>query len=184
MTRAFARRPGKFGFTISRQIDRAGAEPECQLREYPSQGNATPVTTFIPIDYTAEDFTRIGETFDGLLDAVGKTTYLRCRRLLKPGAIFAGTDVGPWCQTLLLVIWFSITKSKKVIVAMPRPIARFVDILKARMEAGELRAVIDRRYPLENIADAYRYVETGQKTGIVVITVKQSDSMAKHNPND
>lgn len=123
------------------------------------------------IDYTKEDFTRIGEAFDGVLDAVGKTTYLRCRRLLKPGAIFAGTDVGPWGQTLLLVIWFSLVKSKKVVVAMPRPIARFVDILKARMEAGQLRAVIDRRYPLEQIADAYRYVETGQKTGIVVIDV-------------
>jgi NADPH:quinone reductase-like Zn-dependent oxidoreductase len=125
------------------------------------------------IDYTAEDFTRIGETFDGIFDAVGKTTYLRCRRLLKPGAIFAGTDVGPWCQTLLLVIWFSLTGSKKVVVAMPRPIPRFADILKARMEAGELRAVIDRRYPLEAIADAYRYVETGQKAGIVVIKVKE-----------
>ena len=124
------------------------------------------------VDYTSEDFTRIGETFDGLLDAVGKTTFLRCRRLLKPGAVFAGTDVGPWGQTLLLVIGTSITGSRRVVVALPRPIDGFVDFLKARMEAGELRAVIDRRYPLEAIADAYRYVETGQKTGIVVIDVR------------
>ena len=124
------------------------------------------------IDYTREDFTRIGDTFDGLLDAVGKTTYLRCRRLLKPDVKFVGTDLGPWCQTLLLMIWSAITGRRRVTIAMPRPVPGFVDLLKARMKAGEFRAVIDRRYSLEAIADAYRYVETGQKTGIVVINVR------------
>jgi len=123
------------------------------------------------IDYTKEDFTRIGDRFDGLLDAVGKTTYLRCRRLIKPGARFVGTDFGPWCQTLLLTVWSAITRRGNVTIAIPRPVPGFVDLLKARMEAGEFRAVIDRRYSLEAIADAYRYVETGQKTGIVIINV-------------
>jgi NADPH:quinone reductase-like Zn-dependent oxidoreductase len=123
------------------------------------------------VDYTKEDFTRIGERFDGLLDAVGKTTYLRCRRLLKPAAMFVGTDMGPYGQTLLLTIWSAITRRGRVTVPMPRNVPGFVDFLKARMEAGEFRAVIDRRYPLEAIADAYRYVELGQKTGIVVIDV-------------
>ena len=123
------------------------------------------------IDYTKGDFTRGGEKFDGLLDAVGKTTYLRCRRLLKPQAMFVGTDMGPWGQTLLLTIWSAITRRGRVTVPFPRPMPGFADLLKARMEAGEFRAVIDRRYPLEAIADAYRYVETGQKTGIVVINV-------------
>jgi NADPH:quinone reductase-like Zn-dependent oxidoreductase len=124
------------------------------------------------VDYTKEDFTRIGETFDGLLDAVGKTTYLRCRRLLKPHAIFAATDMGPWCQTLLLMVWSAMTRRRKVTIPIPRPVPGFVSLLKARMQAGEFRAVIDRRYPLEQIADAYRYVETEQKTGIVVISVR------------
>lgn len=124
------------------------------------------------IDYTKEDFTRIGETFDGLLDAVGKTTYLRCRRLLKPGAMFVGTDMGPYGQTLLFTAWKALTGRGRVTVPMPRPIPGFIDMLKARMEAGQLRAVVDRRYPLEAIVDAYRYVETGQKTGIVVIDVR------------
>jgi NADPH:quinone reductase-like Zn-dependent oxidoreductase len=124
------------------------------------------------IDYTREDFTRIGETFDGLLDAVGKTTYLRCRRLLKPGAMFVGTDMGPWCQTLLLTIWRAITRRGRVTIAIPRHVPGFVDLLRARMEAGEFRAVIARQYPLEAIADAHRYVETGRKTGIVVIRVR------------
>lgn len=124
------------------------------------------------IDYTREDFTRIGEAFDCMLDAVGKTTYLRCRRLLKPGAVFAGTDVGPWAQTLLLVMWFAITGSRRVIVAMPRPIAGFAQLMGDHIEAGTFRAVIDRRYPLEQIREAYAYVEKGQKTGIVVINVR------------
>ncbi len=127
------------------------------------------------VDYTAENFTRIGETFDCILDAVGKTTYLRCRRLLKPGALFGATDMGPWGQTLLLYFWSSISGRKRVVIAMPRPAPGFVDYLKARMEAGEFRAVIDRRYKLEAIADAYRYVETGQKTGIVVINVRPGE---------
>jgi NADPH:quinone reductase-like Zn-dependent oxidoreductase len=124
------------------------------------------------IDYTKEDFTRIGETFDGVLDAVGKTTYLRCRRLLKASAMFVGTDLGPYGQTLLLTMWRAITGRGRVTVPIPRNVPGFVDVLKARMEAGEFRAVIDRHYPLEAIADAYRYVETGQKTGIVVIHVR------------
>lgn len=129
------------------------------------------------IDYTRADFTRIGDTFDGVLDAVGKTTYLRCRRLLKPGARFVGTDLGPWCQTVLLTVWSAITGRRKVTIAMPKPVPGFVDLLKARMEAGEFRAVIDRRYSLDAIADAYRYVETGRKTGIVLI-----DVVAPENP--
>jgi len=130
------------------------------------------------IDYTAEDFTRIGETFDCVLDAVGKASYFPCRRLLKPGGMFAATDAGPGGQTLLLAAWSYVTGSKRVRTVMPRPVERFVDYLKERMEAGEFRAVIDRRYPLDAIADAYRYVEQGQKTGIVVINVTPVNDQA------
>jgi NADPH:quinone reductase-like Zn-dependent oxidoreductase len=124
------------------------------------------------IDYTTEDFTRISENFDGVLDAVGKTTYLRCRRLLKPEAMFVGTDMGPYGQTLMFTLWRSLTGRGRVGVPIPKNVPGFVDMLKARMAAGQFRAIIDRRYPLEAIADAYRYVEKGQKTGIVVINVR------------
>lgn len=125
------------------------------------------------VDYTAQNFTRIGETFDFVLDAVGKTTYFRCRKLLKPDGVFAATDLGPWCQNLLLTLVSSITRSHRVIFPLPHSggARAFVDFLKARMEAGEFRAVIDREYPLEAIAEAYRYVESEQKTGVVVIDV-------------
>jgi NADPH:quinone reductase-like Zn-dependent oxidoreductase len=123
------------------------------------------------IDFTTQDFTRIGESFDVVFDAVGKTTFFRCRRLLRSGGVFGATDLGPWCQNPLLAIWSSITGSGRVVFPLPKGSKAFVGFLRARMEAHEFRAVIDREYPLEAIADAYRYVETGQKTGIVVINV-------------
>jgi NADPH:quinone reductase-like Zn-dependent oxidoreductase len=123
------------------------------------------------IDYTAEDFTAIGKTFDFMLDAVGKLSFLRCRKLLKPGGTFAATDLGPWSQNILLSLWSSLTGSKRVIFPMPAADRDLVEYLKARIEAGDLRAVIDRHYRLDEVAEAYRYVETAQKTGIVVIDV-------------
>jgi len=130
------------------------------------------------VDYTAEDFTRVGEIFDFVVDAVGKTSFFRCRKLLKPDGIFAATDLGPWGQNVVLMLWSSITRSHWVFIAVPGRIGGFVDFLKARMEAGQFRAVVDRKYPLAAIADAYRYVETGQKTGIVVIDVAAADESA------
>jgi NADPH:quinone reductase-like Zn-dependent oxidoreductase len=123
------------------------------------------------VDYTAQDFTQIGDTYDFVLDAVGKTTYFRCRRLLGPRGIFAATDLGPWCQNPLLAIWSSLIRSNRVLFPLPKSSKTFVEFLRARVETGEFRAVIDRRYPIKAIADAYRYVETGQKAGIVVINV-------------
>jgi len=123
------------------------------------------------IDYTAEDFTRIGESFDFVFEAVGKTSFFRCRRLLKPNGTFMATDIGPWGEYLPLIIWSLIAKNNRVLVPLPPRGSgqSFVEFLKALIEAGQFRAVIDRRYPLDAIADAYRYVETGQKVGIVVI---------------
>lgn len=129
------------------------------------------------VDYTAGDFTRLGERFDVVLDAVGKLSFFRCRRLLKSSGTFMATDVGPWGQNLPLVIWSLIAKNHRVLVPLPPRGGghAFVEFLKARMEAGQLRAIIDRKYPLDAIADAYRYVETGQKVGIVVINVAPSE---------
>jgi NADPH:quinone reductase-like Zn-dependent oxidoreductase len=127
------------------------------------------------VDYISEDFTRIGETFDFVVDAVGKTSFFRCRRLLKSGGVFAATDLGPWGQNLFLAMWSSMTRSNRVVMPAPRRINGFIDYMKSRMEAGEFRAIIDRKYALEAIADAYRYVETGQKVGIVVINVVALD---------
>jgi NADPH:quinone reductase-like Zn-dependent oxidoreductase len=131
------------------------------------------------VDYTSEDFTGIGEIFDVVVDAVGKTSYFRCRKLLKPEGVFAATDLGPWGQNVALAMWSSITRSNRVVIAAPGRINGFVGFLKSRMEAGQFRAVIDRKYPLAAIANAYRYVETGQKVGIVVIDVAAADESQK-----
>jgi NADPH:quinone reductase-like Zn-dependent oxidoreductase len=127
------------------------------------------------IDYESQDFTAIGETFDFVLDAVGKSSYFGCRRLLNSGGVFSATDLGPWGQVALLAIWSSIIGSGRVIFPFPKASKAFIEFLKARIEAGEYRAVIDRRYALDEIVEAYRYVETGQKIGNVVIDVTSSD---------
>jgi NADPH:quinone reductase-like Zn-dependent oxidoreductase len=121
------------------------------------------------VDYEDQDYAGIGRSFDFVLDAVGKTSYFHCRRLLKPHGVFAATDLGPYNQNLTLLLWAGIFRTKKIVFPLPKSSKGFVEFLEARMEAGELRAVIDRTYALEDIRDAYRYVESGQKTGIVVI---------------
>ena len=133
----------------------------------------------------AADFPRIEGRFDFVLDAVGKISFFRCRRLLKPGGIFAATDMGPWMQDVPLTIWSLVTRSNRVVIPLPaRGSARtFVEFLKARMEAGQYRAVIDRKYKLDAIADAYRYVETGQKAGIVLIEVGEGSIPSAQNDN-
>ena len=128
------------------------------------------------IDYTHEDFTAIGETYNFVLDAVGKTTFFRCRKLLKPGGTFSATDLGPLWQNIALSGWSSITRGSRVVFPLPKASESAVTFLRNRMAAGEFRSVIDRRYSLDEIVDAYRYVETQQKTGIVVI----SDPSASH----
>jgi NADPH:quinone reductase-like Zn-dependent oxidoreductase len=130
------------------------------------------------VDHTAQDFTLIGKTFDAVFDAVGKTTFLRCRGLLKPTGVFASTDLGPWGQNPLFAIGSWLLNSRRVLFPLPNggTAKAFVEALKTRMEAGEFRAVIDRAYALDAIADAYRYVETEHKTGIVVIHTQPFDT--------
>jgi len=123
------------------------------------------------IDYSVGDFTRLGERFDVVADVVGKTSYFRCRKLLKRDGTYVATDLGAWGQNVVLALGSAITRSGRVVVATPTRIGGFVGFLRDRMEAGQFRGIVDRRYPLEEIADAYRYVETGQKVGIVVIDI-------------
>ena len=99
------------------------------------------------VDYTCEDFTHIGERFDFVVDAVGKTSFFRCRRLLKPDGIFAATDLGAYWQNVVLALWSSIARRKRVVIVTPGRIEGFVGFLKGRMEAGQFTAVIDRKYP-------------------------------------
>jgi NADPH:quinone reductase-like Zn-dependent oxidoreductase len=116
------------------------------------------------IDYLQEDFTRNGRTYDVIFD--GKHSYRRCRRSLAPGGLFVETDLGFMWHVPLLAL-----TSKRVKLGVAKYRKEDVLFLKELVDAGEYRAVIDRRYPLEDVVEATRYVETGQKTGNVVLTV-------------
>jgi len=123
------------------------------------------------IDYTKDDFTKDGRTYDVIFDAVGKTSVPRCKSSLRPGGIYLETDLGYLWQNLLFVLLTAKFGRKKVMIVVPKENKENVLFLKEMIEAGKYRAVIDRRYPLEQIVEATKYVETGQKTGNVVITI-------------
>jgi NADPH:quinone reductase-like Zn-dependent oxidoreductase len=120
------------------------------------------------IDYTKEDFTKNGETYDIIVDAVSKSSFSDSIRSLKKEGIYV--VAGP-SFPLLQKLWTSMTSSKKVKFG-PDP-AKNEDLvyLKELIEAGKIRAAIDRRYPLEQIVEAHRYVDKGHKKGNVVVTV-------------
>jgi NADPH:quinone reductase-like Zn-dependent oxidoreductase len=121
------------------------------------------------IDYTLEDFTKNGQTYDVIFDAVGKHSFGRSRRSLNHGGSYLATD---GFQNLILTLWTSRFGGKKVIFQIPpRYSKKDVLFLKELIEARRYRAVIDRSYPLEDVVEATRYVETEQKTGNVVLTV-------------
>lgn len=123
------------------------------------------------IDYTREDFSKNGKTYDVIFDAVGKHSFRRCRGSLKREGRYLATDLGFGWQNPVLALWSSRFGRKKVLFPIPRYTKKDVLFLKGLIEAGEYRAVIDRRYPLEQVVEATRYVETEQKTGNVVLTV-------------
>jgi NADPH:quinone reductase-like Zn-dependent oxidoreductase len=123
------------------------------------------------IDYLEEDFTKNGETYDVIFDAVGKHSFRRCRRSLKRGGIYVETDPGFMWHVPLLALLTRWIGDKKVALGIARYTKKDLLFLKELIEAGKYRAVIDRRYPLEDVVEATRYVETGQKTGNVVLTV-------------
>ena len=126
------------------------------------------------VDYTKEDFTKSGETYDIIFDTVGKTTFSRCKNSLK--------EKGFYLQTVMMLsdlkgLWYSMTTGKKVVgglaskgIPLPKQPEDLV-ILKELIEAEKVKPVIDRRYPLEQIPEAHRYVDKGHKKGNVVITV-------------
>jgi NADPH:quinone reductase-like Zn-dependent oxidoreductase len=122
------------------------------------------------IDYTKEDFTKSGQTYDIIFDAVSKTSFSRCKSSLKQRGVYLTVD---W--PLLQALWTSMVGSKKVIFGMASQNPEDLIFLKELIEAGKLKSVIDRRYPLEQTAEAHRYVEKGHKKGNVVITVEHDN---------
>ena len=129
-------------------------------------------------DYTKEDFTKDDMKYDFVFDAVGKSSYGKCKALLKPGGVYISSELGWMVQNLFFSLISAIFGSlpgqagKKVKFPYPPNIMRSVLLIKKLMEKGKFKPVIDRSYPLREVAEAFRYVLKGQKTGNVVITLR------------
>lgn len=123
------------------------------------------------IDYLSDDFTKNGETYDAIFDAVGKHSFRRCQASLKERGTFLETDLGFGWHVPLLILATRWIGDKKVILPIPVYSKEDVLTVKELVEAGRYRSIIDRTYPLEDVVEATRYVETGEKTGNVVLIV-------------
>ncbi len=131
------------------------------------------------IDYTKEDFTKEDQKYSFVFDAVGKSSFFKCRRLLQQGGVYISSDLGYMAQNVFLPLITPIIKpmigNKKTVFPIPTDIRRSILLIKKLIEQGKFKAVIDRKYPLEQIVEAYKYVEKGQKIGNVVITVEHNN---------
>jgi NADPH:quinone reductase-like Zn-dependent oxidoreductase len=123
------------------------------------------------IDYTKDDFTKNGQLYDVVLDAVGKSSFFKCKKILKPRGIYFSTELGYLAQNVFLPPLTPLFSSKKVKFPIPTDSKEDIIFFKELIESGNYKAVIDRRYPLEQIIEATKYVETEQKTGNVIITI-------------
>jgi NADPH:quinone reductase-like Zn-dependent oxidoreductase len=123
------------------------------------------------IDYTTQDFTNTRQTFDFIFDSVGKSSFGKCKPLLNKKGIYISTELGKHSENIFLALITPILGSKKVLFPIPTISKEDVVFLKELVEKGKYKPVIDRRYFLEQIVEAYKYVETGQKTGNVVISL-------------
>ena len=123
------------------------------------------------VEYLREDFTKNGKTYDVVFDAVGKHSFRRCRHSLEPGGVYIETDLGFMWHVPPLALLTRWIGDKRVTLPIPKYTQENVLFVKELIEAGKFQAVIDRRYPLEDVVEATKYVETGQKTGNVVLIV-------------
>jgi NADPH:quinone reductase-like Zn-dependent oxidoreductase len=124
------------------------------------------------IDYTQEDFTQSGETYDVIIDILGRSSFSRCTGLLAENGRYVRAS---WkMRELLQMLWTKLSGSRKVICVMSPQSTHQLLSVKELIEAGKIKSVIDRRYPLAQAAEAHRYVEMGQKQGQVVIVVSHS----------
>jgi NADPH:quinone reductase-like Zn-dependent oxidoreductase len=124
------------------------------------------------IDYTKEDFTKNGQTYDVIFDTAKLTTFSKCKSSLKQNGRYLLAVFGT--REVVQMLWTSMVGSKKVICAMAPTRTEDLNFIKELIEAGKMKSVIDRSYPLEQAAEAHRYVESGHKKGNVVLTVEHN----------
>ncbi|MBU3660455.1 MAG: NAD(P)-dependent alcohol dehydrogenase [Flavobacteriales bacterium] len=123
------------------------------------------------LDYTKVDFTQLKQEFDFVFDAVGKSSFSKCKKILKPNGIYISTELGTKGSNVYLALftpWFS---RKKVLFPIPYSNKEDILFLKKLVEEGHFKPVIDRTYKMDDIVEAYEYIETGMKTGNVILRI-------------
>ncbi len=123
------------------------------------------------VDYTKEDFTKDDEIYDCVFDAVGKSSFKKCKPLLKSGGAYMSTELGEYIQNPFLAIVTTFIGNKKVKFPIPLDTKGSIAFIKKLLEANKFKPVIDRKYKFEEIIEAFNYVESGQKTGNVVLEI-------------
>ena len=123
------------------------------------------------IDYTSEDFTQDQQTYDVVLDAVGKSSFTQCRPILKPAGIYVSSELGRYAQNPFRALIAPLQRGQRVLFPIPRHDQEMMRHLRDLVESRAFTPLVDRTYPLGQIVEAYRYVETGQKVGNVVLVV-------------
>lgn len=129
------------------------------------------------LDYTREDFTRNGETYDLIFDILGKSSFSSCKNALKQKGIYLLASFK--IKQLFQMLWTSITPGKKVVCTLSSENPKDLVFIKELVEAGKIKSIIDRCYPLEQTAEAHRYIEKGYKTGSVIITIENNNKKEK-----
>ena len=126
------------------------------------------------LDRFREDFTKNGKTYDVIFDAVGKHSFRRCRRSLKPRGIYISMDLGFMYHVPLFALLTRFLGRRRATLGLGRYRKEDLVLIKELVDAGKYRPVVDRTYALDDVVDATRYVETGEKTGNVVLRVSES----------
>ncbi|WP_266203819.1 NAD(P)-dependent alcohol dehydrogenase [Pontibacter kalidii] len=125
----------------------------------------------VVIDYTQEDYAQAGRKYSVVFDAVGKTSFGHCKPVLTEKGVYISTELGKNWENIYLTLLTPLRRGKKVLFPIPSISKADVEFLKQLVEQKQFKPVLDRSYTLEQIVEAYRYVETGQKTGNVVLTL-------------
>lgn len=127
----------------------------------------------VVVDYQTQDFTKTATKFQFIFDAVGKSSFKQCKPLLTEKGIYISTELGKNCANVFLAITTPLLSGKKVLFPIPTISKNDVLFLKELAEKGEYKPVVDRKYKLNQITEAYKYVETGQKTGNVILEIAE-----------
>ncbi len=126
------------------------------------------------IDYTQEEFSKTKEKFHCIFDAVGKSTFSKCKPLLHSGGVYSSSELGPYAQNPFLALFSLFIGNKKVTFPFPYDRPTSMQLVKKLLQTSKIKPVIDKTYPMEQIQEAFTYVETGQKVGAVLISFNQN----------